>query len=230
MMKVLKKFLAAAAVFLLTFFLPGPVSGEETYESLFTRYFEGRIDAGSVLAVLSADEENLRRGNVPSLTVCIENAAVEGVAYDRLLLVLTDVYFTVDGGGVRIHSYSESRLSGSILKKDFLARLKKNMPHYAVSELELKDGRVMMKGVYERKGLFKLRALIRLTGQYVVGKDGIASIRFDDSTNDNPMVSAADVGRAAAKAAPVISFRNFFAAPRVWEVRVDHDMVWFSAK
>ena len=124
MMKVLKKFLAAAAVFLLTFFLPGPVSGEETYESLFTRYFEGKIDAGSVLAVLSADEENLRRGNVPSLTVCIENAAVEGVAYDRLLLVLTDVYFTVDGGGVRIHSYSESRLSGSILKKDFLARLK----------------------------------------------------------------------------------------------------------
>ncbi len=94
---MLKKVFPAGAMFLLLLFSPGPGSGEETHESLFTRYFEGKVNAGSVLSVLSADEESLRRGNIPSLTVCIENAVVEGVTYDRLLLVLTDVYFTVDG-------------------------------------------------------------------------------------------------------------------------------------
>jgi hypothetical protein len=33
-----------------------------------------------------------------------------------------------------------------------------------------------------------------------------------------------------AKAAPVLSFTEFFASPKVEEVRVGHDMVWFSAK
>ncbi|NLA91399.1 MAG: hypothetical protein GX843_07190, partial [Synergistaceae bacterium] len=53
---------------------------------------------------------------------------------------------------------------------------------------------------------------------------------FDSSTNDNPFVSAADVGKAVAKAAPGLNFSNFFSSPQVTEVRVDHDMVWFSAK
>ncbi len=65
--------------------------------------------------VLSADEETFG-GNIPSLTVCIENAVVE-VTYDGLLLVLTDVYFTVDGG--EPGSFYSKRLSGSILKRIF---------------------------------------------------------------------------------------------------------------
>ena len=224
-----KGFLLVVPV-LLAVFLAWPAAASSVEEELFSRYFSERVRAESVLPVVSATEEELRRGAVPTLTVCLERAEIGGVAYDRLLLVLSDVLFTRSEDGIRILSYRDSRLSGTILKKDFLARLQQKMPHYAVSELELKDGKVMVFGAYRRKGTFSMNALIRLTGQYVVGKDGTASIRFDDSTNDNALVSAADVARAAAKAAPVISFRNFFAAPRVWEVRVDHDMVWFSAK
>lgn len=215
---------------LLAVFLAGPAAGSAVEEALFARYFSERIQAESVLPVISATEEELRRGAVPALTVCLERADIGGVVYDRLLLVLPDVLFTRSGDGIRILSYRESRLSGSILKKDFLARLQQKMPHYAVSELELKDGKVMVFGAYRRKGTFRMNALIRLTGQYVIDGAGTALIRFDDSTNDNPFISASDVGRAVAKAAPVLSFSDFFASPKVTEVRVGHDMVWFYAK
>jgi hypothetical protein len=215
---------------LLAVFLACPAAASSVEEGLFTRYFSERVRAESVLPVVSATEEELRRGAVPTLTVCLERAEIGGVAYDRLLLVLSDVLFTSSGDGIRILSYRDSRLSGTILKKDFLARLQQKMPHYAVSELELKDGKVMVFGAYRRKGTFSMNALIRLTGQYVINGAGKALIRFDDSTNDNPFISAADVGRAVAKAAPVLSFSDFFASPKVTEVRVGHDMVWFSAK
>ena len=207
-----------------------PGEGSTMEEALFARYFSERIRAESVLPVVSATEEDLRRGAVPTLTVCLERADIGGVVYDRLLLVLSDVLFTRSGDGIRVHSYRGSRLSGSILKKDFLSRLQEKMPHYSVSELELKDGKVMVFGAYRRKGTFRMNALVRLTGQYVIDGVGTALIRFDDSTNDNPFISAADVGRAVAKAAPVLSFSDFFASPKVTEVRVGHDMVWFSAK
>jgi hypothetical protein len=215
---------------LLPVFFVGTGEASSAEEEFFSRYFQERIKAESVLAVVSATEEELGRGSVPGLTVCVERAPVAGVVYDRLLLVLSDVLFTRGSDGIRIHSYRESRLSGSILKKDFLAQLQKKMPHYAVSELELKDGKVMVFGAYRRKGTFRMNALIRLTGQYVIDGGGTAKIRFDESTNDNPFISAADVGRAVAKAAPVLSFSSFFSTPKVGEVRVGHDMVWFSAK
>ncbi|MBL3539288.1 hypothetical protein [Aminivibrio sp.] len=215
---------------LLAVFLACPAGASAVEDDLFARYFSERIRAESVLPVVTATEEELRRGSVPTLTVCLERADIGGVVYDRLLLVLSDVLFTRSGDGIRVHSYSESRLSGNILKKDFLARLQQKMPHYAISELELKDGKVMVFGAYRRKGTFTMNALIRLTGQYVIDGDGKALVRFDDSTNDNPFISAIDVGRAVAKAAPVISFSDFFASPKVTEVRVGHDMVWFSAK
>ena len=211
-------------------FLAGPAAASSVEEDLFARYFSERIKAETVLPVLSATEEELRRGTVPTLTVCLERAENGGVVYDRLLLVLSDVLFTRSGDGIRVLSYRDSRLSGTILKKDFLARVRRKMPHYALSELELKDGKVMVFGAYRRKGTFSMNALIRLTGQYVIDGAGKAMIRFDDSTNDNPFISAADVGRAVAKAAPVLSFTEFFASPKVEEVRVGHDMVWFSAK
>lgn len=220
-----------AFVFLL--FVPLPAWGNsinDIHTTMFAEYFSRKISAASILPVLSADEDELRQGKIPSLTVCIERAFVENVVYDRLLLVLSDVLFTRDQQGIHVRSYKKSYLSGNITKKDFFDSLRKNMSHFDISELELKNGKVMVKGVYEKKLMFKMRALVRLTGKYVMEKGGAAKIRFDDSTNDNVLISAADVGRAIADAAPVLSFRKFFSTPEISEVRVDHDMVWFSAK
>ena len=220
--------------FLLFFFLwTGCASAEplsEAYAPLFARYFTEKIPSGQILPVFEGTEEELRSGKIPGLTLCVENAPVGDVLYDRLLLVLKNVLFTVDGGGVHLHSYSDYKLSGSIPVDSFRNTLEKNMPRFTVSELELQNGTVMIKGVYERKATFTLRALMRLRGKYVIEKDGKSTIRFDESTNDNAMISAADVGRALAKAAPVLSFSAFFGKPSVTEVRVDHGMVWFSAK
>lgn len=208
----------------------GPVSAGQEEEDLFSRYFADKIKAESVLAVVSASDEELRRGAVPSLTICIERASVGGALYDRILLVLKDVLFSRTADTLRVHSYSGSRLSGTILKKDFQALLGKRMAHYSLKELELKDGKVMTLGVYQRKGSVKMRATIRLKGPYVIDGAGTAKIRFHESTNDNPFVSAADVGRAVAKGAPVLSFSDFFIPKKLTEVRVDHDMIWFEAR
>lgn len=203
---------------------------EDGYTALFTRYFAEKIKAESILPVISAGEDDLRRGRIPNLTVCIEGAPVGGVVYERLLLVLTDVLFTRDQNGVKILSHRETKLSGNITKGEFLATLKRGMPHFAVSELSLKDGAVTVKGVYEKKLTFRMRALIRCTGRYVTDKRGVAKIRFDEATNDNPLLSARDISASLAKAAPILSFSSFYVQPRVDEVRVDHDMVWFSAR
>lgn len=82
---------------LLAVFLAGPAAGSAVEEALFARYFSERIQAESVLPVISATEEELRRGAVPALTVCLERADIGGVVYDRLLLVLPDVLFTRSG-------------------------------------------------------------------------------------------------------------------------------------
>ncbi len=203
---------------------------KEAYGPKISEYFSEKIPSKSILPVLEGTEEELRSGKIPKLTLCIEDAPVEGVLYDRLLLVLRDVLFTVDAGGVHLHSYSECTLSGSIPGVSFRETLEKNMPRFTFTELELQNGTVMVKGVYERKMTFTVRALLRLRGKYVIEKNGKATIRFDESTNDNALISAADVGRALAKAAPVLSFSSFFGKPSVTEVRVDHGMVWFSAK
>ena len=216
-------------IFLLLLLFSSPSRGEDSLEELFGRYFAERIRAESVLAVISAPEEDLRRGSIPSLTICIERAVVAGALYDRMLLTLSDVLFTRRGQDVKIHSYTGSKLSGSLLKKDFLGALQKNMPRYTLKSLELKGGRVNMLGAYRRKATLRMNALIRLSGQYVI-TGGVGTLKFDSSTNDNPFVSAADVGKAVAKAAPGLNFSNFFSSPKVTEVRVDHDMVWFSAK
>ena len=197
---------------------------------LFTAYFSAKIQAASILPVLTGDEEDLRSGRVPNLTLCVEKAAVEGVVYETLLIVLEDVFFSTDARGIHVHSFKTARVTGTLGKKDFLQSLNRNMPHFAVSELDLKDGTVTVKGVYEKKLMFKVRALMRFTGKYVVEKSGAAKIRFDESSNDNAMVSARDVGRAVANASPAINFQKFFVRPAVEEVRVDHDMVWFSAR
>jgi hypothetical protein len=200
------------------------------YEARFTKYFMDRVQAKSILPVLSASEDDLRRGKVPKLTVCIDEAVVEGVLYDRLLLVMDDVLFTLPARGLGIHSHGECALTGSISKESFLKTLSGRMPHFAVSDLRLKDGEVTVKGVYDRRFTFRVRALMRFTGSYVIERTGRAIIRFDDSTNDNPLINPLDVGRAMANASPVLSFENFFGQTSVREVRVDHDMVWFSAK
>jgi len=200
------------------------------FEARFTKYFADRIQAKSVLAVIMGSEDELRRGKMPTLNLCIENALFEGVRYDRLLLVMYDVLFTSAARGIVIHSHGESRLSGGISKESFLKTLSEGMPHFAVSELELRNGKVMVKGVYERRLTFRVRALMRFTGAYVIGGDGVAKVRFDDATNDNPAISTLDVARALANAASVLSFGNFFGAPALREVLVDHDMVWFSAE
>lgn len=217
------------AVFILLAFLSPDARGDDTPEDMFARYFSEKIKAESILAVVNASQEDLARGSVPSLTVCIERAPVGGAVYDRLLLTLSGVLFTRAGREVKLHSYSGAKLSGTILKKDFLKTLEKNMPRYSVTSLELKDGRVNMLGAYRRKATVKMHALIRLSGQYVIAA-GAGTLKFDSSTNDNPFVSAADVGRAVARAAPALNFSDFFTSPKVEEVRVDHDMVWFSAK
>ncbi len=218
---------------LVLLFLPFSAGAEplqEAYIPLFAEYFSEKIPSKSVLPVIEGTEEELRSGKIPLLTLCVEDASVEGVLYDRLLLVLKDVLFSVDKGGVRLHSYSGYKLSGSIPGSSFRSTLEKNMPRFTLTELELQGGTVMVKGVYERKMTFTIRALLRLKGKYVIEKDGKATIRFDESTNDNALISAADVGRALAKAAPVLSFSSFFGKPSVTEVRVDHGMIWFSGK
>ena len=225
-MKKILLFCCLSAILL----LPRPVSGSEDYTELFSRYFSGKIKAESVLAVLSAENDDLRRGAIPNLTVCIEKAPIGDVTYERLLLVLTDVLFTWDGHRLNILSHREAKLSGNIARSEFLASLKRNMPHFAVSELSLKDGAVTVKGVYEKKLTFRMRALVRCTGRYVTDKRGVAKIRFDEATNDNPMLSARDISESLAKASPILSFASFYVQPKVTEVRVDHDMVWFSAK
>ena len=217
------------SVFIFLVLFPSVVWADESLEDLFSRYFSEKIKAESVLAVVSASDEELRRGSIPGLTVCIERATVAGAVYDRLLLTLSDVLFTRKGEEVKIHSYGGAKLSGTALKKDFLEALKKNMPRYEVKTLELKGGRVTLLGVYKRKATLRMHALIRLSGQYVI-TGGAGILKFDSSTNDNPFVSAADVGRAVAKAAPGLNFSNFYASPRVTEIRVDHDMIWFTAK
>ena len=200
------------------------------YEARFTKYFTDRIQARSVLSVIKASEDELRRGKIPTLNLCIEDAVVEGVRYDRLLLVMHDVLFTSAARGIVVHSHGESHLSGGISKETFLKTLSEGMPHFAVSELALRNGSVMIKGVYERRLTFKVRALMRFTGSYVIDGDGVARVRFDDASNDNPAISTLDVAKAMANAASVLSFRVFFGAPLVREVLVDHDMVWFSAR
>ena len=200
------------------------------YEARFTKYFSDKIQARSVLAVIMASEDELRRGKVPTLNLCIEDAVIEGVRYDRLLLVMHDVLFTSAARGIVVHSHGESFLSGGISKETFLKTLSEGMAHFAVSELELRNGSVMVKGVYDRRLTFRVRALMRFTGSYVIDGEGVAKVRFDDATNDNPAISSLDVARAMANAASVLSFRNFFGAPLVREVLVDHDMVWFSAR
>jgi len=200
------------------------------YEARFTKYFSDKIQARSVLSVIMASEDELRRGKVPTLNLCIEDAIVEGVRYDRLLLVMHDVLFTSAARGIVVHSHGESLLSGGISKKTFQKTLSEGMAHFAVSELELRNGSVMVKGVYDRRLTFRVRALMRFTGSYVIDGEGVAKVRFDDATNDNPAISSLDVARAMANAASVLSFRNFFGAPLVREVMVDHDMVWFSAR
>ncbi len=219
---------------LVLFLLPAfPATAEplqEAYIPLFAKYFSEKIPSKSILPVIDGTEEELRSGKIPLLTLCVEDAAVEGVLYDRLLLVLKDVLFSSDDQGVRLHSYSGYKLTGSIPGESFRDSLEKNMPRFTVTEQELQDGTVMVKGVYERKMTFTIRALLRLRGKYVIEKNGMATIRFDESTNDNALISAADVGRALAKAAPVLDFSSFFGKPSVTEVRVDHGMIWFSAK
>lgn len=218
---------------LLLLLLAFPAAAEplqEAYIPLFTEYFSGKIPSKSVLPVIDGTEEELRSGKIPLLTLCVEDALVEGVLYDKLLLVLKDVLFSADNGGVRLHSYSGYKLSGSIPGASFRDSLEKNMPRFTVTEQELQNGTIMVKGVYERKMTFTVRALLRLRGKYVIEKNGKATIRFDESTNDNALISAADVGRALAKAAPVLNFSSFFGKPSVTEVRVDHGMIWFSAK
>jgi hypothetical protein len=76
-------------------FLAGPAAASSVEEDLFARYFSERIKAETVLPVLSATEDELRRGAVPTLTVCLERAENGGVVYDRLLLVLSDVFSPV---------------------------------------------------------------------------------------------------------------------------------------
>ncbi len=218
-----------AAIIILAGLIPSGAWADETLEDLFGRYFTGKIKAESILAVVTASEDEIRRGTIPSLTICIERSTVADAVYDRMLLTLSDVLFTRKGQEVKIHSYQETRLSGTILKKDFLEALKKNMARYSVTSLELKEGRVNMLGAYRRKAALRMNALIRLSGQYVI-TGGVGTLKFDSSTNDNPFVSAADVGRAVAKAAPGLNFSNFFSSPKVTEVRVDHDMIWFSAQ
>jgi len=200
------------------------------YEPLFVKYFSDKILAKSVLPVIMATDDELRRGKIPTLNLCLEDAEIEGVRFDRLLLVMRDVLFTAPARGVVIHSHGESSLSGGVSKETFLANLSAGMPHFAVSELELKDGRVMIKGVYDRRLTFRVRALMRFTGAYVIDGEGAAKIKFVDATNDNPAISTLDVGRAISAAATPLSFVNFFGATRVKEVLVDHDMVWFSAE
>ena len=200
------------------------------YETRFTKYFTDRIQARSMLSVIVASEDELRRGKVTTLNLCIEDAVIEGVRYDRLLLVMHDVLFTSAARGIVVHSHGESLLSGGISKETFLKTLSEGMPHFAVSELSLRNGSVMVKGVYERRLTFKVRALMRFTGSYVIDGDGVARVRFDDASNDNPAISTLDVAKAMSNAAPVLSFRDFFGAPIVREVLVDHDMVWFSAR
>lgn len=225
----LRKFLSFLFC-LLVMFSAAPAWSGEAEEELFSRYFAERIKAESVLAVVSASDEELRRGAVPSLTICIERAPVGGALYDRILLVLKDVLFSRTADSVRVHSYTGSRLSGTILKKDFQAQLKKNMARYNLKELELKDGKIMTLGAYQGKGSIRMKATIRLKGAYVIDGAGTARIRFDESTNDNPFISAADVGRSVAKAAPVLTFNDFFIPKKLTEVRVDHDMIWFEAR
>jgi len=84
-----KGFLLVVPV-LLAVFLAWPAAASSVEEELFSRYFSERVRAESVLPVVSATEEELRRGAVPTLTVCLERAEIGGVAYDRLLLVLSD--------------------------------------------------------------------------------------------------------------------------------------------
>lgn len=223
------RLLSLLLLLLLTF----PAAAEplqEAYIPLFAEYFSEKIPSKSVLPVIEGTEEELRSGKIPLLTLCVEDAVVEGVLYDKLLLVLKDVLFSADKEGVRLHSYSGYKLSGSIPGTSFQDSLEKNMPRFTVTEQELLNGTVMVKGVYERKMTFTVRALLRLTGKYVIEKNGSATIRFDESTNDNALISAADVGHALAKAAPVLNFSSFFGKPSVTEVRVDHGMIWFSAK
>ncbi len=199
------------------------------HEALFTKYFKDRIKAESVLPVIMATEDDLRRGVVPTLNLCLEEAVIDGVCFDRMLLVMRDVLYTTPSRGLVIHSHGESHLSGGISKESFMATLSEGMPRFEVSELELSDGIVMIKGVYERRMTFKIRALMRFKGSYVIDKDGAAKIAFFEATNDNPAVSSSDVAKALANAASPLSFKDFFGAPVVREVLVDHDMVWFTA-
>ena len=143
---------------------------QEAYIPLFAEYFSEKIPSKSVLPVIDGTEEELRSGKIPLLTLCVEDAAVEGVLYDKLLLALKDVLFTADEGGVRLHSYSGYKLSGSIPGASFQNSLEKNMPRFTVTEQELLNGTVMVKGVYERKMTFTVRALLRLRGKYVIEK------------------------------------------------------------
>jgi len=221
---------AGSCLFLLLLASAAWGSSMQEYEARFTKYFSDRIYANSILPVISASEDDLRRGKVPRLSVCIEDAVVDGVLYDRLLLVMEDVLFTSPARGIGIHSHGACALSGTISRESFQRTLSKRMPHFAVSEVLLKDGEVTVRGVYDRRLTFRIRALMRFTGSYVIEGNGRAIIRFDDSTNDNPLINPLDVGRAMANAAPVLSFKNFFGELSVREVRVDHDMVWFSAK
>lgn len=228
-MKMSRRLVFAAALVVM---LAGAACGEtllKEHEALFTKYFSDRIRAGSVLPVIMATEDDLRRGVIPTLNLCLEDAVIEGVHFDRLLLVMRDVLFTAPARGIVIHSHGDSHLSGGISKESFLSTLSEVMPRFAVSDLDLNGGKVMIKGVYERKMTFKVRALMRFTGAYSIDADGAAKVRFHEATNDNPAVSSSDVAKALANAASPLSFKDFFGAPVVREVLVDHDMVWFTA-
>ena len=177
---------------------------------------------------VTASEDELRRGKIPTLNLCIEDAVVEGVRYDRLLLVMHDVLFTSAARGIVVHSHGESHLSGGISKETFLKTLSEGMPHFAVSELALRTGSVMIKGVYERRLTFKVRALMRFTGSYVIDGDGVARVRFDDARTTRQ--SARSMWQRRWRMQRPCSPSGIFRSSLVREVLVDHDMVWFSAR